>query len=322
MPLFYIPAVISNTYSKVTATGGSLNSIMTVPEKSQVTPDADDALTISTEQNEKSHTINLSEIKQPAVISIFNATDRRIKYMTKNFFLQSITKPKLERFQIIETFRESKLFFFGERTKVYTIQGMLIEALDSSYTNDNIYGELMAVELGLADVDRMFSLRTRDQYRWSTSFQMFYDEQLRGTKLVEQNNIAGLFFERSSIIGYPVQLQLTRDTNNQYLVQFQMTWAVMEENFYNAYVRNQYTPGIATSKTLKTTLNNLLKIYNDLVAQVTEAEAKLITEKREAAIGIEAGTGMTDDKLDKLKKDRDAAYSAYLNEYRKALKNE
>ncbi|MFA6295426.1 MAG: hypothetical protein WC666_03305 [Candidatus Paceibacterota bacterium] len=172
---------------------------------------------------QKEHEISLGDIEEPAVIAVLNTKTALVEYVTNKFFLQSIQKPKMERFQIIETFRESKLFFFGERTKIYTITGLLFEgnnldAMSNTAINNTGPGQNQTVEAGLAVL-----------YRWSSGIQDLYNKYLRGTKLAEQDNIAVLYLEGFMIYGYPLQLQIMQDTGIPNMVQFQMTWAVLRE---------------------------------------------------------------------------------------------
>lgn len=160
---------------------------------------------------DKDRTMNLEQIEQPAVIMVQSTGDSITKFITNKFLLQSITKPRMERFQIVETFRNAHVYFFGERTKVYSITGELIEGLDSTDPNNDD--------------------GTRDQYRWSTSLQTLYDNYLRGSQLASAGNIAILIFEKMMLKGYPLQLQIQRSVTTPYMTNFQMTWAIYDEQF-------------------------------------------------------------------------------------------
>jgi len=71
---------------------------------------------------------SLCPINTPATILILSDPGSKIQYSTNKFILQSITKPHNEKVQIMETFSNSHLFFFGERTKIYTMQGVVLDA--------------------------------------------------------------------------------------------------------------------------------------------------------------------------------------------------
>jgi hypothetical protein len=65
------------------------------------------------------------------------------------FFLESIQEPHVERAQIVETFGDTYVFFFGERPPIYTFSGTL---LNSNTIN------------------------------WHQDFMFYYDNFFRGTK--------------------------------------------------------------------------------------------------------------------------------------------
>ena len=224
-------------------TGGTIKNKLTVPD-----PDANGVVSFTSNQInyqfdiEKSHDIALEEIDAPAIIMIQSLGDSTIKYITNKFLLQSVTKPRMERFQIIETFRQARLYFFGERTKVYSITGQVLEAFDSQ----------------AAEGDTI----TRDQYRWSTSLQTLYDTALRGSQLAASGNIATLIFEKVLLTGYPLQLQITRSVDSPFLAQFQMTWAIYNEEFLDNYSGYQYS--LHTDEKVR----NLQKQLTDLIDKI------------------------------------------------------
>ena len=178
---------------------------------------------------DKDHSISLGEIAAPAVIMVIGTKNGDVKYITNKFFLSSIQKPKMERFQIIETFRDSKIFFFGERTKIYTISGSLIESNNGDLTAEDKTAISEAKQNNSKIAGTQAPSGADNLYRWSTGLQDFYNKYLRGTKLAEQDNIAILSVSGYLIHGYPIQLQVGQDSNNPNLVQFQMTWAIMKE---------------------------------------------------------------------------------------------
>jgi hypothetical protein len=312
MPFFDMSIV--NSGIQAVATGISPKTTMTVPNPTGTTARVDAEINWITNESEKTHTMNLEEIDQPAILTINSIDDGSIKFMTNKFFLQGITKPKLERFQIIETFRESKLFFFGQRTKVYNVQGMLLEALSNE--------PLSPLTPGFESFEKQVNDQMMDQFRWSTAFQTFYDEQLRGTKLTENNCIAGLYFERSSIIGYPLQLQIQRDSTNPHLVQFQMTWAVFKEEFLNNHTQFLYTPEKGATAQDKA---NLAKAKADFIAaRKASDEAQIKYTKVYQDYLATPGSDLLTKRLATVSKEQDAAnakLSAADNTYRQVYRN-
>jgi len=270
---------------------------------------------------ENSRDMNLTNIEEPAIITIVDNTGD-IKYITNKFFLQGITTPKMERFQIVETFKDSKLFFFGERTKIYNIQGQLLEAVNAE--DDALLSEPISLDADKAATPDLTKLRqNRDQYRWSTAFQTFYTENLRGTKLAEKGYVANLFFERCTLTGYPIQLQLVHDANVQHLIQFTMTWAILSEAFRDNFTPQLYTPGEPKNSADKANLATLKTDYLLKIKKVKEAEEALIavqklTQNQGAAKQLRIKT----DELSTAKTTRDAAFKKYKELFITLMKNE
>lgn len=251
----------------------------------------------------------LGDIEEPAVIMVMNAKTAMVQYVTNKFFLQSIQQPKMERFQIIETFRESKLFFFGERTKVYTFAGTLFEA-------DNSEALTEEQNTDTSQLATTVEANLRTMYRWSSSLQDLYNKYLRGTKLAENDNIAVLYLSGFMFYGYPLQLQIARDANNNNLVQFQMTWAILrednldvgvesEEALYSLNQMGATTKDIAELKKLRAAVEKAKKELVQAEANVTTAQAYWSDLSEEAKVEVYSAK-------DKALTKHMEAYNAYL----------
>ena len=57
-------------------------------------------------------------------------------YATHNFLFQSFSEQRQERAQIIETFGDPYVFFYGERPVVLQIQGVLVNTYDFNWKNE------------------------------------------------------------------------------------------------------------------------------------------------------------------------------------------
>jgi hypothetical protein len=110
-----------------------------------------------------------------------------------NFIIQQITEQRVEKQQIVETFGEDFIFFFGERPRFLTVNGILMN------TND---------------------------FNWKSEFWENYENYLRGTKLVEQNARMYLFWDDVVVEGYMLQANATADTNMPYHLPFQFQFFV------------------------------------------------------------------------------------------------
>lgn len=104
-----------------------------------------------------------------------------------NFILQQVQEQRVEKQQIIETFGEDYIFFFGERPRIMTFSGIL--------------------------------LNTRD-FNWKNEFLENYERHLRGTRLVEQNARLYLYFDDLVIEGYIIQSNVNYMSDSPYHVQF------------------------------------------------------------------------------------------------------
>ncbi len=104
-----------------------------------------------------------------------------------NFLIQAIQETRSEKQQIIETFGEDYVYFFGERPRVLDVNGMLINTAD---------------------------------FNWKSEFWKNYDEHLRGTKLVEQNARLYLYFDDVVIEGYMLGAAASVDAGQPHMLPF------------------------------------------------------------------------------------------------------
>lgn len=102
-----------------------------------------------------------------------------------NFILQSVEEQRVEKQQIVETFGEDYIFFFGERPRVYTFNVLLIN--------------------------------TRN-FNWKSEWWTNYENTLRGTRLLERNARMYIYFDDVVIEGYMLQAQATATTDNPYMM--------------------------------------------------------------------------------------------------------
>lgn len=110
-----------------------------------------------------------------------------------NFILQSVQEQRVEKQQIVETFGEDYIFFFGERPRFLNISGIL--------------------------------LNTKD-FNWKSEFWENYERYLRGTRLVEQNARLYLYFDDIVVEGYIVQAATSQESDKPYHVPFQFVMYV------------------------------------------------------------------------------------------------
>ena len=104
-----------------------------------------------------------------------------------NFLIQTIQESRMEKQQIVETFGEDYIFFFGERPRFLQVQGVLLNTAD---------------------------------FNWKTEFWENYDRYLRGTKLVEQNARLYFYFDDVVVEGYLTGAATTHKVASPYHMPF------------------------------------------------------------------------------------------------------
>ena len=134
----------------------------------------------------------------PAVIYIYDGFSP-IK-QTNKFILSNVIRQRSEKFQLIETFGSPSLFFFGEKVKIYSIQGFV---LDSGVDKDNNY-----------------------DYEWAAELQYFYENYLSGSNLALAGTYAVLKANGLALTGYPIQLSFSKTADMENYQQFSMTWLI------------------------------------------------------------------------------------------------
>lgn len=124
-----------------------------------------------------SKTNNSNEGRMPVAFSINYA----------NFIINTISDNRQEKSQILQTFGDPFIFFFGEQPRILQVSGLL--------------------------------MNTRD-FNWRTEFWYNYEHYLRGTKLVEMNARIYLNYDDIVVEGYMLGAQAQDDVNLPYHIPF------------------------------------------------------------------------------------------------------
>lgn len=186
--------------------GGSVESY--IPEVLKVDQlDVLDYLKTMVKNSSKTQPKELVEVKnEHAVISVVDAKTYETFYFTDRFYLSNFTESRNEKLQIIETFGEPHITFFGEQVKTYQGQGFVLEADSSNFVFPN-------------------------KYRWASSLNLFYEEHLRGSQLVKKNRIVILYVGNNVLYGYFANLNLATNANDPYKKQFSFNFIVVKHDF-------------------------------------------------------------------------------------------
>jgi hypothetical protein len=123
-------------------------------------------------------------------------TGRSTQYT--NFILQSVTEARMEKHQIVETFGEAYIFFFGEHPRFLDVQALLVNSHD---------------------------------FNWEGEFWQNYNDYLRGTKLVEMGARTYLFYDDVVVEGYWLQAQAVKTSDSPLSVQ--LAFRIFLTNYSN-----------------------------------------------------------------------------------------
>jgi hypothetical protein len=113
-----------------------------------------------------------------------------------NFMVTQFSSPRAEKQQIVQTFGEDFVFFFGEQPRIGTIQGYLLHTAD---------------------------------FNWRNEFMHNYENYLRGTKLVEANARAYIFQAGVLWEGYALGFNVQQASQQPNHVMFELQFLITNE---------------------------------------------------------------------------------------------
>ena len=133
-----------------------------------------------------------------AILKLVNANGRELPLIDSsspdgstssgyaNFMLQSVQEARMEKHQIIETFGDSYVFFFGEAPRFIDVSAVIINSLD---------------------------------FNWEAEWWENYNKYLRGTKSVELGARTYLFYDDNIVEGYILQAQAVKSSDTPLMLQ-------------------------------------------------------------------------------------------------------
>lgn len=193
-------------------------------------------------------------IKRTKITDNTNTPVWTFPFRTNKFIIQGISKSRMERFQIVETFGLPSFFFFDERTKIYVIQGVLMDAFFGRADSDPFDVGSEIAQQG-----------NNNKYQWAQAFEQFYENELRATRLVVNNSTAILAVNNFLLECYPVQLNIQKESVQlDNAVRFDLTIIVINETLMarDKGIDNLYKLNL--SDTTEQFQNTLFKILKDL----------------------------------------------------------
>ena len=105
-----------------------------------------------------------------------------------NFLLQSVQEARMEKHQIVETFGEPYIYFFGESPRFLDVTAILVDSND---------------------------------FNWYAEFWANYNNYLRGTKSVEIGARTYLFYDDNVVEGYMLNAAARKTSDTPLMVQLQ-----------------------------------------------------------------------------------------------------
>jgi len=115
-----------------------------------------------------------------------------------NFILQSVTESRMEKHQIIETFGDAYIYFFGESPRFLEVQAILVNSND---------------------------------FNWEAEWWENWNNTLRGTKSVENGARTYLFYDDNVVEGYLLLAQASKVSSEPFMVQ--LSWRMFVSSYRN-----------------------------------------------------------------------------------------
>lgn len=115
-----------------------------------------------------------------------------------NFILQSVQEARMEKHQIIETFGEPYIYFFGEAPRFLDVTAVLINSHD---------------------------------FNWEAEWWANWERTLRGSKSVEQGARTYLFYDDNVVEGYMLMSQAVKTSTEPVMIS--LTWRMFVSSYRN-----------------------------------------------------------------------------------------
>ena len=135
---------------------------------------------------------------------------KRATDIYSNFLLQAVSEERAEKSQVLETFGEPYIFLFGERPRMVSFQGILVNSFD---------------------------------FNWESEWWYNYEEFLRGTRCVETDARVYIQYDTVLVGGYILAANAARNANEPYHVNFSFQLFVTSYNNFSDIGNPNAMPG-------------------------------------------------------------------------------
>ncbi len=175
------------------------------------------------------------------------------------FMLNTFEEQRKEKFQAFETFGNPSVFFFGEKLRYYAFSGYLVDSEYQKITKNNKRGK-----------------------SWANSFKNYWDNNFRGSKLIENGEIAIVVFNKNVIWGYPISLSINNNAQAPFLAGFSFNMLISKHKVNESISSNLKITDLMGKDTklkfnkfiadLKTTQNQINTYYEKNINEELTAE--------------------------------------------------
>lgn len=156
-----------------------------------------------------------SRRKDAGTNRIFEVDGKRATDVYSNFLIQNVNEERAEKHQILETFGEPFVFFFGERARMITFSGILLNTFD---------------------------------FNWEAEWWHNYDNFLRGTRCVENDARVFLSFDETLVTGYITMAAASKNAQDKNFVNFQFGMFVTGYTNFSKIGNPNALPGLDDSQ--------------------------------------------------------------------------
>jgi hypothetical protein len=147
-------------------------------------------------------------------------------HATTDFALQQVREQEAEKWQIIETFGDDILYFYGKKPTVYHFSGNLIN------TND---------------------------HQWKNDFYNNYKEIMRGTKCAENRTRMYMLYDDVIVEGYALDLSMSMNANEPKLVPFSFSMFITNHTTIDTRLLEDITPATPSYQYEKRMMRQLIE---------------------------------------------------------------
>lgn len=133
-----------------------------------------------------------------AFTGALNATSGSIATYSNNFLIQQTNEVREEKFQLLETFGQNFIFFYGERPRFFDVTGILINA---------------------------------NSHMWEREWWLNYETYLRGTRSVENQALVRLHVDNVAITGFILTANSSKLATQPRQVQFSFRMLITDYVF-------------------------------------------------------------------------------------------